>query len=180
MKKIIIFSLVLITVFSLSAASSIGRVGIQFDARGYIETDENPANAQEASLSITGANFFGKSRMFGVGYSIGYGFPFNSLSYFKPIHFDVDAIFSFNVAKNLSIEPRIGIADTLYVFNDITSNEFGLSAGCGFVYNPVKHLGIGFTIDYTLPIILNYNNSSSTIAFDKHIITTGLSISYLY
>ncbi len=180
MKRFFALLLCLSILFSISAANNTGRIGIQFAAQGYIGTDESPANAQEVAISVSGANFFGEDGIFGIGYSFGYGFSFDGLENFKPLHFGLDSIFSLEISDSLSIEPKIGLADTLYIFDDITSNEFGIAIGCGFEYEPINHLGINAAINYTLPIVSSYKNSISTIAFDKHVLSFGLAVNYLY
>ena len=180
MKRFLIISFLLIAISMLYAAPSAGRIGIQADYSGYLETDEYSVNAQEAILSVTGANFFDENKMFGLGYSFGYGFTFGGLTEFNPLHLNLAAIFSFNVTPWFSIEPRIGFADTIYIFDNIVSTEFGMLLGCGFEFMPIKHLGLSLLLNYTLPIVSGYGNSYNMVAFEKHLLSCGLAVSYLY
>ena len=132
MKRILAFLIILVTVFSLSAAPSAGRIGIQIDQMVHLSNDKHPVEAQEIVLSIAGANYFGESRIFGIGYTAGYGFAFDGLTSFNPIHLNASALVRFSLSDWAAVEPRIGLDDTIYIFNDIVSNEFGFSVGTAY------------------------------------------------
>ena len=180
MKRLIVVTALLLAISTLFAAQDAGRIGVQFDYSGYLESDSNPVNAQELILSVSGSNFFDENRIFGIGYSIGYGFTFDGLTDFNPLHLDVAAIFSFDITSWFAIEPRVGVFDIIYIFNDIASTEFGMSLGCGFEFKPIEHLGVSLLLDYSLPLVSGYGKSSSTVAFDKHLLSCGVAVSYLY
>ena len=69
MKRLFIFLTVLLAAFSAFASSSSGRIGVQVNQAVYLT--ENGYNAEEIILSVAGSNFFGKNKMFGIGYSAG-------------------------------------------------------------------------------------------------------------
>ena len=178
MKRLFIFLTVLLAAFSAFASSSSGRIGVQVNQAVYLT--ENGYNAEEIILSVAGSNFFGKNKMFGIGYSAGYGFAFDGLTNFKPVHMNAYALLSFDVSDQVAIEPRIGISDTIFIFNDIISNEVGFSVGCAFEFTLVKHFGISVVADYHMPMVSIYDKSISTVAFDKHVLSWGLALNYLY
>ena len=180
MKRILAFLIILVTVFSLSAAPSAGRIGIQIDQMVHLSNDKHPVEAQEIVLSIAGANYFGESRIFGIGYTAGYGFAFDGLTSFNPIHLNASALVRFSLSDWAAVEPRIGLDDTIYIFNDIVSNEFGFSVGCNIELTPVDFIGLNIGVDYKIPIVSSYGNSSSTVAFEKSALSFGLALSYLY
>lgn len=60
MKRLIVVTALLLAMSTLFAAQDAGRIGVQFDYSGYLESDSNPVNAQELILSVSGSNFFDK------------------------------------------------------------------------------------------------------------------------
>ena len=180
MRRFITMLLLCVTISTVYSATESGRIGISAEYVRHYNFDMHSLDAQEAVVSLSGANFFGDSKLIGIGYSAGYGFPYDSLQDFNPIHINVDLLLSFNAANWLSLELGLGASNITYVFGDTVSNQLGFKTIGALEFRPISHMGIRLSLDYTMPLISIYDKTVEWIATDRHIVSYGISLSYLY
>lgn len=177
-KRFIVCSLLMIAVLVPLCAS--GGIGVSVDAYRNYDSSFNRVDANEVVISVIGNNTFDKNDMFGIQYSVGYGYPFNELKGFNNVHMSLSSLFDFEASDWLSLELTLGLHNEIYIFRGTPTDQFGVGAGAALDFSPVSFLSIRLSANYIMPLVSFYGNRMQLVALDRHVMTYGISFAYSY
>lgn len=181
MKKLFVLLIVLLSIAALPASSDLGGgIGLSLDYFRYYDSSFEEVNANELVLSASGSNTFDANGVFGINYSLGYGFPFNELTNFKNVHMATAAMFNFKASSWLSLSLTAGLHNSILIFKDNATDQFGLEAGFSLLFYPISQMSIELSMGYIMPLVSFYKNVITPVALDQHIMLYGLTFSYVY
>ena len=118
--------------------------------------------------------------MFGINYSVGYGFPFNEMTTFKNVHMATSAIVDFKASSWLTLSLSAGLHNTIYIFKNAITDQLGFETGLSLIFTPVNGFEIETSAGYVMPLVSFYEKTVSPIALDSHIMMYGITFSYAY
>lgn len=179
MKKIGLLLLSLILIGNLHA-NPMGGIGLSLDYLRYYDSSFSELTANELVLSASGRNTFDSNEMFGINYSVGYGFPFNEMTTFKNVHMATSAIVDFKASSWLTLSLSAGLHNTIYIFKNAITDQLGFETGLSLIFTPVNGFEIETSAGYVMPLVSFYEKTVSPIALDSHIMMYGITFSYAY
>ena len=180
MKKIGLLLLSLILIGNLHANPMGGGIGLSLDYLRYYDSGFSELTANELVLSASGRNTFDSNEMFGINYSVGYGFPFNEMTTFKNVHMATSAIVDFKASSWLTLSLSAGLHNTIYIFKNAITDQLGFETGLSLIFTPVNGFEIETSAGYVMPLVSFYEKTVSPIALDSHIMMYGITFSYAY
>ena len=167
--------MLLLAAASLQAAS--GSIGVEAGYYRHYDGSLQHVESQEAVLGVSSATYFDDEGIFGLGVDAGYGFTFGQLAGFSAVHLGADALFRIGMNGYMAFVFSAGLRDSIYIFNGIATNEFGIGAGITLAFRPASYLGLDVSFGYDAPLASSYRG---LIAGQSHIISCGLAITYAY
>lgn len=179
MKRLTV-SVILLFIFVLALpAASMGGGNVGADVSYFRHYNRSLSNveSQEVVIGISNDNYFDSEGIFGLGLDVGYGFAFGQLRGFDAIHLGADALFRIPMNDFMAFIFSIGIRDSIYVFNNIDTNEFGWGCGMSLAFKPADFIQLEASLGYTMPIVSSYEG---VIAPNSHIVSCSIAASYLY